>query len=160
MTDLSKPCFSKMASHAPKNCQWEWHSDRCANLYLVNMSTIFADSCWFSLARFHICFVSSGIATRKPKPAPKLGHTPSTAGTFRRKFRKYSGKNPEMLSELFLDSPRNYGWDPPKPYNSRHLKPPEYFQNWLPSNTAWDAPFSEVVPERASQSCSWSSQQY
>ena len=29
-----------------------------------------------------------------------MGHTPSTAGTFRKKFRKNSGKTPETLSEL------------------------------------------------------------
>ena len=30
---------------------------------------------------------------------------------------------------------------PPKPYNSRHLKPPEHFQNSLPLSTAGDASF-------------------
>ena len=37
--------------------------------------------------------------------APLLGHTPSTAGTFRRKLRKNSGMTPETLSELFLEFP-------------------------------------------------------
>ena len=40
---------------------------------------------------------------------PLLGHTPSTAGTFRKKFRKKSGKTPETLSERFLEFPQ-YGW--------------------------------------------------
>ena len=34
-----------------------------------------------------------------------VGHTPSTAGTFRKKFRKNSGKTPETLSERFLEFP-------------------------------------------------------
>ena len=40
-------------------------------------------------------------------------------------------KNPETLSEL------EYGWDPPKPYNSRHLRLPEHFQNSLPPQYGW-----------------------
>ena len=32
-----------------------------------------------------------------------MGHTPSTAGTFRKKFRKKSGKTRETLWELFLE---------------------------------------------------------
>ena len=47
----------------------------------------------------------------------------------------------------------------PQTYNSRHLKPPEHLQNSPPLSTAGDASFSEVVPERASQSWSWNSQQ-
>ena len=34
-----------------------------------------------------------------------LGHTPSTAETFLRKFRKNSGETPQTLSELFLEFP-------------------------------------------------------
>ena len=48
----------------------------------------------------------------------------------------------------------------PKPYNSRHLKPPEYSQISLLLNMAGDASFFKVVPERASQSWSWNSQQH
>ena len=53
-----------------------------------------------------------------------LGHTPSTAGTFRKKFQKNSGKTPETLSELFLEafpelSPPQYGWGG------------LFFQNWF-----------------------------
>ena len=46
----------------------------------------------------------------------------------------------------------------PKPYNSRHLEPSEHFQNSLPlSMLRLGTPlfFSEVVPEKASQSWSW-----
>ena len=67
----------------------------------------------------------------------KLGHTPSTAGTFRRKFRKCSEKTPETLSELFLEFPSRVQLGCPKPYNSRDLKPPEHFQNSLPPQYGW-----------------------
>ena len=74
----------------------------------------------------------------------QLGHTPSTAGTFRKKFRKNSGKTPETLSERFLEFPSRVrlGW--PKPYNSRHLRLPERFQNSLPPSTAGDASFFRI----------------
>ena len=79
---------------------------------------------------------------------------------FRKKFRKNSGKTPETLSERFLEFPSRVRLGCPKPYNSRHLRLPEQFQNSLPP--VWLGPplFSEVVPERASQNRSWNSQQY
>ena len=66
-----------------------------------------------------------------------MDHTPSTAGT----FRKNSGKTPEMRSERFLEFPSRVQLGSPKPYNSRHLKPPEHFQNSLPLTTAGEASF-------------------
>ena len=71
----------------------------------------------------------------------RLGHTPSTAGTFRKKFRKNSGKTPETLSERFLEFPSRVRLGRPKPYNSRHLRLPEHFQNFSPPSTAGDASF-------------------
>ena len=68
-----------------------------------------------------------------------LGHTPSTAGTFRKKFRKNSGKTPETLSERFLEFLSRVRLGCPKPYNSRHLRFPEHFQNYLPPSTAGGA---------------------
>ena len=65
-----------------------------------------------------------------------LGHTPSTAGTFGKKFRKNSGKTPKTLSERFLEFPSRVQPGCPKPYNSRHLRLPEHLQN-----TARDASF-------------------
>ena len=73
-----------------------------------------------------------------------------------------SGRNSRKIPErprkrshrIFWNAPREYGWLTPKPYNSRHLKPPEQFQNSLPFSTAGDVSFLEVVLERASQS--WS----
>ena len=77
-----------------------------------------------------------------------LGHTPSTAGTFQKKFLKNSGKTPETCSQsVSWNSPqiperprkrvlRAFPGIPlrstagcPKPYNSRHLRLPEHFQN-------------------------------
>ena len=72
---------------------------------------------------------------------PLMGHTPSTAGTFRKKFRKDSGKTPETLSERFLQFPSRVRLGCPKPYNSRHLRLAERFQNSLPPSTAGDASF-------------------
>ena len=81
-----------------------------------------------------------------------MGHTPSTAGTFRKKFRKNSGKTPETLSERFLEFPSRVRLGCPKPYNSRHLRLPEHFQNYLPPSTAGGASFfrsgsGEGLPE-------------
>ena len=73
-----------------------------------------------------------------------LGHTPSTAGTFRKKFRKNSGKTPEMLSERFLEFLSRVRLGCLKPYNSRHLRLPERFQNSLPPSTAGDASFFRI----------------
>ena len=70
-----------------------------------------------------------------------VGHTPSAAGTFRKKFRKISGETPETLSERFLEIPSRVRLGSPKPYNSRHLKAPEHFQDSLPPSTAGDASF-------------------
>ena len=75
---------------------------------------------------------------------PLMGHTPSTAGTFRKKFRKNSGKTPETLSERFLEFPSRVRLGCPKPYNSRHLRLPERFQNSLPPSTAGGASFSRI----------------
>ena len=71
----------------------------------------------------------------------RLGRTPSTAGPFRRKFRKNSGKIPETLSERFLEFPSRVRLGSSKPYNSRHLRLPEHFQNSLPPSTAGDVSF-------------------
>ena len=43
-----------------------------------------------------------------------------------------SGRTPETLSERFLEFPSRVRLGCPKPYNSRHLRLPEHFQNYLP----------------------------
>ena len=70
-----------------------------------------------------------------------MGHTPSTAGTFRKKFRKIPERPRKRSQSVSWNSPREYGWDAPNPYNSRHLRLPEHFQNSLLPSTAGDALF-------------------
>ena len=70
-----------------------------------------------------------------------MGRAPSTTGTSQKKFRKSSGKTPETLSERFLEFPSRVRLGCPKPYNSRHLRLPEHFQNSLPPSTAGGASF-------------------
>ena len=73
-----------------------------------------------------------------------LGHTTSTAGTFRKKFQKNSGKIPETLSERLLEFPSRVRLGCPKHYYSRPLRLPERFQNSLPPSTAGDASFFRI----------------
>ena len=75
--------------------------------------------------------------SRKDVFLPSMGHTPSTAGTFRKKFRKNSGKTPEMLSERFLEFPSRVRLGSLKLYTSRHVRLPEHFQNSLPPQYGW-----------------------
>ena len=102
-----------------------------------------------------------------------LGHTPSTAGTFRKKFRKNSGKTPETLSERFLEFPSRVRLGCKAFEASRafpELSPPQYgwgrffFQKWfrrgppraghgIPSSTGgisdfrtfWDPAFLDLL---------------
>ena len=100
---------------------------------------------------------------QEPQKSPKSPgtlqkHSPDTfrrlAATFPEEIlEKKSRTTPETLSEPFLEFPSRVRLGSPKPYTSRHLKPPEHFQNCLPLSTAGDASFLEVVLERASQSC-------
>ena len=52
-----------------------------------------------------------------------------------------SGKTPETLSESFLEFPSRVRLGCPKPYNSKHLRLPEHFQNYLPPSTAGGVSF-------------------
>ena len=54
-------------------------------------------------------------------------------------FGRNSGKTLETLSERFLEFPSGVRLGSPQPYNSRHLRLPEHFQNSLPASTAGDA---------------------
>ena len=65
------------------------------------------------------------------------------------KFRKDPGN---ALRERFLEFPSRVRLGCPKPYNSRHLRLPEHFQNSLPPSTAGGASFfrsgsGEGLPE-------------
>ena len=55
-----------------------------------------------------------------------------------------SGKTPETLSERFLEFPSRVRLGCPKPYNSRHSRLPERFQNSLPPSTAGNASFFRI----------------
>ena len=62
-----------------------------------------------------------GVSMRKERTLAtaarrNLGHTPSTAGTFRKKIRKNSAKTPETLSERFLEFPSRVRLGSPKRY--------------------------------------------
>ena len=92
----------------------------------------------------HFRLMATDSNRNGPQPTPILGHAPTTAGTFRKKFRKDSGKTPETLSERFLQFPSRVRLGCPKPYNSRHLRLPERFQNSLPAGTAGDASFFRI----------------
>ena len=85
---------------------------------------------------------------------------------------KYGWDFPEEIPEKFQKDlgnafralpgiPSRVGLGSPKPYNSRHLRLPEYFQNCPPPPIRLGTLlFSEVVPDKASQSRSWNSHQY
>ena len=99
----------------------------------------------------HVLHTPSALRNQLPQLS-LMGHTPSTAGTFRKRFRKDSGKTPETLSERFLEFPSRVRLGCPKPYNSRHLRLTEHLQNYLPPSTAGGASFfgsgsGEGLPE-------------
>ena len=75
-----------------------------------------------------------------------------------------SGKIPERprkrSQSVSWNFPREYGWDAPSPIIQGILRLPERFQNSLPQYGWGRLFFSDLVPERASQSWSWNSQQY
>ena len=70
------------------------------------------------------------------RPQPQYGW--DFAEEIPENFRNFS---PETLSELFLEFPLRVRLGSPKPYKSRHLMPPDHFQNSLSLNTAGNASF-------------------
>ena len=62
----------------------------------------------------------------KPRPSPSNGQYPKYGWDF-------SGKIPEGPRKRS----ESFSWSSPKPYNSRHLKAPEHFQNSLPPQHGW-----------------------
>ena len=65
------------------------------------------------------------------------GPDPQYGWDFPEEIPENSGKTPEMLSERFLEFPSRVRLGCPKPYNSRHLRLPERFQNSLPPQYGW-----------------------
>ena len=98
----------------------------------------------FTKSRSALQQTKNCTATLKNGRRWKMGHTPSTARTSRKKFRNNSGKTPETLSEHFLEFPSRVRLECPKPYNSRHLRLPEHLPNSLPPSTAGDASFFRI----------------
>ena len=72
------------------------------------------------------------------------GPYPQSAGTFRKKLRKNSGRPRKRSQSVSWNSPQEYVLGYPKPYNSRHLRLPEHFQNYLPLSTAGAASFFRI----------------
>ena len=66
---------------------------------------------------------------------------PVRLGLSGRNSGKCPERPPETLSEVFQEFPSRVRLASPKPYHSRHLKPPERFQNCLLLSTAGDASF-------------------
>ena len=78
-------------------------------------------------------------------------------------YGRNSGKIPERprkrSQSVSWNSPREYGWDLPNPI-VKAFEASRAFPQFSPPQYGWGSSFfSEVVPERASQSQSWNSQQ-
>ena len=70
-------------------------------------------------------------------------------------------ERPRKLSQsVSWNSPREYGWDPPNPIIQGFARFQSISRILSPSIRPGTPLFSELVPERASQSWSWNSQQY
>ena len=94
--------------------------------------------------------------------AESLDHTPSKAGTFRKKFRKDPGNALRAFPGIPLGSTAGIPQTLYKPYNSRHLRLLDHFQNSLPLTT----PLGRLVffrsgsGEGLAELLSWNSQQH
>ena len=76
------------------------------------------------------------VQLRWAMPPVRLGLSGRNSGNIPGRPRKRS----QSVSWNF---PREYGWDAPKTYNSRHLRLPERFQNFLPPQYGWGRLFFE-----------------
>ena len=101
----------------------------------------------FVLSHAFRCDGEQDLDSKRSRSKDSIGHTPSTAGTFRRKFRKNSRKTPEKLSELFLEFPSRVQLGSPQTLSFKAFDgsrafpesspPPQYgrgrlfFQKWL-----------------------------
>ena len=87
-------------------------------------------------ARFAKQGFSSGTL-KWATPPVRLVLSGRNSGKIRERPRKRS-------QSVSWNSPREYGWGAPNPYNSRHLRLPERFQDSLPPSTAGDASFFRI----------------
>ena len=69
--------------------------------------------------------------------APNLATPPVRLGLSGRNSGKIPERPRKRSQSVSWNSRREYGWDAPKPYNSRHLMLPEHFQNYLPPQYGW-----------------------
>ena len=79
-----------------------------------------------------------------------MGHTPNTAGTFRKKSQKKSERPWKHSQSVSWNSLREYGWDPPSPI-IQGTWGVQNFQNSLPLSTAGDASFFRCSGESLSE---------
>ena len=104
---------------------WIFGGKTCVDFPREKMKSVTENFTTFFTSRQEIRHLELTLGASSPNNSPRisfafafvmnLGHTPSTAGTFRKKFQKNSGKTPETLSERSWNSPREYGWDAPSP---------------------------------------------
>ena len=87
-------------------------------------------------------------------PAPLVGPYPQYGWNFPEEIpERPPGNALRAFPEISLESTAGM---PPKPYNSRHLRLPERFQNSLPPSTAGDASFFRIGSgEGLSELLSW-----
>ena len=89
------------------------------------------------------------------------GHTHNTAGTFRRKFREKYQKDPRNALRTFPEIPlESTAGQPPQTLQFKAFGASNISRTFSPSVRLGTPLFSEVCPERATQSWSWNSQQY
>ena len=67
--------------------------------------------------------------------------TPPVLGLSGRNSEKFPERPRKRSQERFLEFPSRARLGSPKPFNSRHLRLPEHFQNYLPPSTAGGASF-------------------
>ena len=82
------------------------------------------------------CFNGLSNITNWATPPVRLGISGRNSGKI--------PERPRKRSQRFLEFPSRVRLGCPKPYNSRHLRLPERFQNSLPPSTAGDASFSRI----------------
>ena len=71
----------------------------------------------------------------------QAGHTPSTAGTFRKKSGKIPERPRKRSQSVSWNSPREYGWDAPNPTIQGILRFQSISRILFPPCTAGDASF-------------------
>ena len=104
-----------------------------------------------------ICFSIRRLASQLfpwAIPPVRLALSERNSGNFSERPRKRS-------QSVSWNSRREYGWDPPQTQKFKAFEASRAFPEFSPPQYGWGRLFiSEVVPDWASQSWSWNSQQY